>query len=159
MNNKLSCVGALMALLVLVTLFLFGMLKEYQVDRDIDSLINRAQVSADSGDMLLNMQMLQHNMEVYGMTQGHGALFFTTPMTDFNLTYKAVNRIIERLAEVEKMPKNEVAYQVALDDIRGTIRELPNPGDMYMWVHYWWIQILLCACVVVFGIFGGFDFE
>ena len=78
----------------------------------------------------------------HGMTIGHTAVIFKTPGNDLGLEFKAVNRIIERLGKIDELPKNETAYQVALDDLRGTIRELSNPAWDVLWVSWIWWQIL-----------------
>ncbi|GAJ02101.1 unnamed protein product, partial [marine sediment metagenome] len=36
-------------------------------------------------------------------------------------------------------------YGVALDDLRGIIRELPNPAVGWLWVKFgWWILVINC---------------
>ena len=150
--------GFFTALLVIFGLAFgaFRIYAGYQVDRDIDALIDRAQVSADSEDMLVHLKQLRTNMLAYGLDEGHSALIFKTPVTDFSLTFKAVNDLNNRLEQINLLPKNETAYQVALDDLRGTIRELPNPGDGYLWITYdvWYVPAG-CVIGVIFVVFIG----
>ncbi len=47
---------------------------------------------------------------------------------DLVLQYHTVQRIIERLEQIEALPRESAVYQSALDDIRGVIREMPRPG-------------------------------
>lgn len=135
---------------------IFWGVESYHLNRDIDSLIDRAQVAADREDMLEYLNQLQANMKVWGMTYGHTALIFKTPMTDMALHYKAVQRFIERLESIQSISKTEVAYQVALDDIRGTLRELPRPSGGWFWAHYgWWlllvgVMLFICAAAIHF---------
>ncbi|GAG08103.1 unnamed protein product [marine sediment metagenome] len=128
----------------------------YPLMRDTDSVINRAQVAADREDMVLYMEQLKENMEKYGMTEGHIALVFKTPITDMELHYKAVKRILDRLESIKEIGKDQTAYQVALDDLRGVIRELPNPASGWAWVHYgWWILLfngILWSILTIKGI-------
>lgn len=114
----------------------------YGLVRDIDAWVDRAQVAADREDMIEYVNTLKKNLEARGMTYGHFALIFKTPANDLSLHYKAINRILERLESIKDIPKNETAYQVALDDIRDTIRELPNPALKYLWVQYWPLYII-----------------
>jgi hypothetical protein len=99
-------------------------------------------VAADREDMQAYLLALQHNREACGLTTGHFALLFTTPANDFGLHYRTLMRIIERLDGIRELPKSETAYQVALDDIRGTIRELPNPALGYLWTQYWYLYLM-----------------
>lgn len=114
----------------------------YGLVREVDALVDRAQVAADREDMTEYLTELKQNMERRGMTRGHFALIFKTPANDLALHFKTVKRILERLHGIKDIPKNETAYQVALDDIRGTIRELPNPAMGYLWTEYWFLYIL-----------------
>jgi len=114
----------------------------YGLVREVDALVDRAQVAADREDMTEYLTELKHNLERRGMTRGHFALIFKTPANDLALHFKTVNRVLERLYSIKDIPKNETAYQVALDDIRGTIRELPNPAIRYLWTEYWFLYVL-----------------
>ncbi|MFH0929990.1 MAG: hypothetical protein V1814_01925 [Candidatus Moraniibacteriota bacterium] len=120
----------------------FLVITGYGAVRNIDAVIDRAQVAADREDMVEYLQTLKKNMEEWGMTRGHFALVFKTPANDLTLHYKALNRIIERLDSIKNIPKNETAYQVALNDLRGTVRELHNPALGWLWTNYWFLYIL-----------------
>ncbi len=120
--------------------------KGYELGRDIDALEHRAQVAADAEDMLGYMQTLKGNLEKYDATHGYTAVIFKTPANDLGLLYESVNRIISRLEQIKELPKNEAAYQVGLDDLRGTIRELEAPAEGILWVRNWgliWIMLLI----------------
>jgi len=128
----------------MITVFcaVFLIINGFCLVRDIDALIDRAQVSADREDMIEYLSELKENMEKRGMTSGHFALIFKTPANDFSLHYKSITRILERLESIKDIPKNETAYQVALSDLRGAIRELPNPSKRYLWTQYWYLYFL-----------------
>ena len=132
-------------ILVILTLIVSGMVINscYQYDVKVDSLIQRSQVSADREDMQEHLVALKKNMEDMDWTDGHFAILWKTPENDLALHYKAVTRLIERLEGISHLPKSDVAYQTALDDIRGTIRELENPGNKMLWVKYWWAGLIL----------------
>lgn len=115
----------------------------YQLSADTNAYINRAQVAADREDMHEYLLVLKANMEKHGMTSGHTALVFKQADNNMALHYRTVNRIIERLDSIKEIPKSETAYQVALGDIRGTLRELPNPAMGWLWVTLaWWLLLI-----------------
>ena len=114
----------------------------YELSRDIEAVAHRAQVAADAEDMLDYMETLKVNMERHGMTEGYTALIFKKPSNDLSLLYTSVNKIIDRLDQVKGLSKSDTAYQVALDDLRGTIRELEAPSMGFLWVQNW-LPILL----------------
>ena len=119
--------------------------------RKVSSVMNRAQVSADRGDMLTQVEILHDNLIGLGWTRGHSAVIQTTSETDLALNFKAVERIQYRLGEMRYMDRNGDAYQSALDDIRGTLREMPDPRAGMMRVRYWpWVL----GFFVVTGIWG-----
>lgn len=119
----------------------------YHTNRDIDAVIDRAQVAANADDMLEYTETLKTNMERIGMTNGYTAVIFTTPANDMSLHYKTVLRVIDRLKQVKDLPQDGTAYQVALADLRGTLRELANPCDGWIWAHYgWWILLVEVVC-------------
>lgn len=111
----------------------------YDLVCDTDAWIDRAQVAADREDMHEYLTKLKSNLEERSMTSGHFRLIFKHAGNDLALNYKAVDRLLERLDSIKDIPKKETAYQVALNDIRGTIRELPNPAIGYLWARYWFL--------------------
>lgn len=131
----------------------------YPMDRDLDSVIDRAQVAADRDDMLKDMLTLKKNMQDYNATSGHTALIFKNPVNDMGRTYQAIERHIQRLegikswndissmSEGTQKTQETIAYNGAMDDMRGAIRELPNPANGLFWIQYIWWMLLV-------GIFG-----
>lgn len=134
---------------------IFLVITGYTLVSDVDAYIDRAQVAADREDMIEYVTILKTNMEKHGMTRGHTALVFRTAANDMSLHYKTVTRILERLENIKTIPKSDTAYQVALDDIRGTLRELPNPAQGWLWAHYWFLYFWIGLCAIVaFGAVG-----
>jgi len=131
---RLSVIVAILYTLVVGT---YLGIRNYRLNRDIDAVAHRAQVAADAEDMLRYMRQLEANMEQYGMTSGHTAVVFKRPDNNLSLLYKSVGNIVDRLEEVVELPKSSTAYQVALDDLRGTIRELESPLDGFLYTHNW----------------------
>ena len=122
----------------------FGFASYYGLKQKTDHIMMRAQVSADVEDMLVEMRTLEKNMEAEGMTKGHAAVIFTNASNDMGLQYRGVQRIIQRLESLSGLRRNSTTYQVALDDIRGTIRELPGPASGWYFAHNGGGALLLC---------------
>jgi len=122
---------------VLVAVFLT--LAWYPMFKDVDALIDRAQIAADRGDMEHYLTQLKKNMEKHGMTEGYTAVIFTAPNNNLALHFKTVTSLLGRLKAIKTIAKNATAYQVALDDMRGTIREIPNPAEAVLWTRYWYL--------------------
>lgn len=138
-------ISTLIAAVVCLVSLGFTLKACYTYDKDIDSYINRAQVAADREDMTEILTTLKTNLEKHDVTTGNTALWWVTVDTDLGMNYRAVERLLERLEGIKTLPKSDTAYQVALDDIRGTIRELPNPGHGIVWMKN--------RLTIIFGIF------
>lgn len=126
----------------------------FRYDRDIDSYINRAQVAADGEDMAEYLAIVKSNLEKHDATSGNTALIWKTSDTDLSMNYKAVTRLLGRLESIKDLPKNETTYQVALDDIRGTVREIPNPAESLVWRKY--RLFILATAFAWFAAYGWF---
>lgn len=146
----------IVSLIVSVSVGIFLISQGYQLNRDVESVAHRAQVAADVPDMLEYMKEFKAGMERHGMIRGHTALIFKTPANDLARLNGSIDQIITRLEVVKDIPRTETTYQVALDDIRGTIRELEAPSIGFLWVQYWflfiagigiwvwWLAVFLC---------------
>lgn len=139
--------------LVALTILLGGAAARswYVYDSRVDAVIERAQVAADRDDVRNWLTELRANLEDLEWTSGHFAVVWRTPENDLAQHYQTVCRLIERLDAISILPKGDVAYQTALADVRGTIRELPNPGAGMLWVRYWWTVAL---AGIGWGVFG-----
>lgn len=128
----------------------------YVLYRDVESVMHRAQVAADDGNMRKYMMMLRDNLEKHHMTEGNSALIFKTPANDLALLYESVNRIIDRLESIKDVPHSEAAYQTALDDLRGTIRELEEPSFGFLFTQAW-LLFLIATLTGAYAFWYGID--
>ena len=141
-----------LAPLALLIILAFGGLQYYHLDRDLDSIQNRAQISANPQDMLAYLATMRANMVKYDATTGHTVLLLKTPDNDLALQFQALNSIIGRLEQIQGLPVDSAAYQTALDDLRGVLREMPRIASGLFWVRYgWWLALLAIACFALIG--------
>jgi len=112
---------------------------KYPLERDVWGVLDRAQISAESEDMLNLVDRAIKNLEDkkslfsgYDQTEGNCALIFQKPENSLEMQYTALLNIRTRLERTNNFDKNSVEYQSAIDDIRGTIRELPYI-DCWVW--------------------------
>jgi hypothetical protein len=146
--------GCLMPLALLIIL-VYGGLQSFHLNRDLDSVQDRAQIAANPQDMLVYLRTLRANMVKYAATSGHTALLLQTPATDLALHTQALDSMIARLEQIQGLPVDSAAYQTALDDLRGVLREMPRIASGVFWVRYvWWLALLALVC---FAISAGDD--
>lgn len=126
----------------------------YKLDRDLNAVQTRAQVAADREDMLAYTRQFEENLRAHDAVDGHAALIFKTPRNDLALQHESVVKIIERLDSIKGVERNTTTYQVALDDIRGTLREVPMLAGNLAWVRYgWWtLLIVLIGWPLLWGV-------
>jgi hypothetical protein len=146
-TNELPVSPASLGVLGLLIILGFGGLQAYHLNRDLDSVQDRAQIAANPQDMLVYLRTMRDNMVTYGATSGHIALLLKTPATDLALQFQAVNSVIGRLEQIQGLPVDSAAYQTALDDLRGVLREMPRIASGVFWVQYgWWMGLLGLVC-------------
>ncbi|GAH39535.1 unnamed protein product, partial [marine sediment metagenome] len=57
--------------------------------------------------------------------------------------YQTINRILDRLENIKEMGEEQLAHQMALEDLRQVLNELPRFSGRWMWIHYgWWMLII-----------------
>lgn len=130
---------------IIVTVFsmAYCLVVGYRINRDIDSVVSRATIAASQEDMTEHIETLKKNMEQHKMTTGHVALIYKTSLTDLSLHYQTVERILDRLENIREMGEERVAHQLALEDLRQVLRELPCFEIRWVWIHYaWWMLII-----------------
>lgn len=161
--TKLICI---ILLIVILGLSIYGttflVIQNYKLEKSLDANINRAQWAGNAKDMKDYIEKVKLIMEEKGLTTGYFALVFKKPDNDWSLHYRTINRIIERLDAISSEPESSTTYQVALDDIRGVIRELPNPSSAQIWCWYWYDYLLVIIgwlLVVAIGMFMGLGFS
>lgn len=145
-------VGAALYGLFLVVAIGVWVVVGYTNDKELDAVIDRAQVAAKAEDMLDYLNMYKSNLQKRGLTTGHTALIFKNPRNDLSLHYKAVNNMIERLEMVQEMNATSVEYQTALDDLRDTTRELEFIAEGVTWVKtmHWFLWVAVGGGIVLF---------
>jgi hypothetical protein len=128
----------------IVIAVLFVGYNRYVLHRDIDAKIDRAQTSGDREVFVERLEDLKEHMMKHGANEGHIALVFKTDLTDMALHYQTIQEQIDRLEDIKDLKVSDTAYATTLDDVRGVVRELPNPADGLLWVKYgWWCLALL----------------
>jgi hypothetical protein len=140
------------AVVVVLALVAFGGFQLFSLNRDLDSLKQRAQIAANPQDMLTYMRHLRENLVDRRATTGHTAIVFRTPANDLALHFQAVNSVIQRLEQLEGIAPDSAAYQAGLDDVRGIVREMPELAFGVFWVQFgWWLVIVGLAswCLLV----------
>jgi hypothetical protein len=125
-------------LLVLVYPFYY-IFWTYQLEKDVWDVLDRAQTSADAEYMYKLTSEAISSLEnkkglISGKSQssGHCALIFKKPSNSLDYQYRIMLNIQERLNVTRTFDKSSVEYQTAIDDIRGTIREVPYL-DCWIW--------------------------
>lgn len=121
---------------------------EFFIKKEITGWFNRAQVAADAKQLHKNMVKVKNGMERHGMINGYAAyIFWRTP--DYNMAeiFKAVNAIVSRAEKIAAMDQTSTTYQVALDDLRGTIRELDLHAWEYKWRHSGYL-LFMVLCII-----------
>lgn len=151
----------ILAMLVLVAWIAsipFGVYMWWQIEQDVGANLDRAIQSSNAEDMKGYLIDARDGMEKWGYTVGHYALIFKTPQNDAALDYRAVNRMIERLDLIEQKPQDSTEYQVAIDDIRGTIRDAEWEPYHHWAIHtplavmYWFPWLGWAVAALVGGI-------
>ena len=148
--------------LVILLLWIGGIygavIQDYEVCRDTVAWKERAQVASNPSDMREYMENCKQGMIKYGLTEGHSVFIFPTAENDLTLVMKSIDNIIERCHIVEEMDTNSPEYQNALDDLRGTIRELDlNSAEGYfarhnpllcIWAWLGWLAFIISLILV-----------
>lgn len=133
--NKAIVIISLIVLVVWIGGIGFAVMKDYEMNRDVLSWKDRAQVAANAPDMLGYIKTMRSSMENHGMTEGQCAVIFGTPATDMGKNYQAVLKIEERLQIIDNMDESSQAYQSGTDDVRGIIRELNFSATEWWFVN------------------------
>ena len=140
-NNKASIfsIGNILLIIAILIYPAYFLAWEYPQRRDVWGVLDRAQISAESEEMyeLVNYAIttLENRKGLFSrkpQTEGYCALIFQQPDNSLEMQYIALKNIRDRLKRTNSFDKNSVEYQTAIDDIRGTIRELPYL-DCYIW--------------------------
>ena len=133
---------------------------QWQVDQDTTANLDRAVQSSNATDMKHYIQDAQAGMDKWGYDEGHYALIFKTPQNNATLDYQASERMVDRLDRIEHKSSDSTEYQVAIDDIRGTIRDSEwQPYTNWTLNHtpfavmYWYPQLGWLPAMVSWGLY------
>jgi len=108
----------------------------WAIDRDTTAWQVRAQVAADARQIYANLVKCEAGMDKWGFKSGYAAWIFKTPENNMAEIRKALRALADRASRIKKLDKSSTTYQVALDDIRGTLRELDLLTFSYYWRHH-----------------------
>ncbi len=106
--------------------------------RGIEKILENARTATNIKDMSRFMDQLITGMEKNGMTEGHATVIFKTPHNNMKLIYGRVIKINEDLIAVkEKIDPSDVAYQVALNDLRDRLGYFDLCAYGWFWANNW----------------------
>lgn len=144
----------LVGVISLVISIWMGVMMGYIVDRDTTSWLVRAQVASNPADMVEYLKNVEAGMKKHNLTDNSANLIFKKPETDMKLIMKSLSSLIERAKNVQEMKPKSVEYQTALDDLRGTLREL-NLYSSGRWnAKVWYMNIIIPVLWILTFIFG-----
>jgi len=141
-KSKLRKVFSFINILIVIAILSFPIYYvswKYPLERDVWGKLDRAQISAESEEMyklvdeaLISLENKKSLIARRSQSEGHCALIFKKPDNSLEMQYIALYNIRERLNRTNSFDKHSVEYQAAIDDIRGTIREVPYI-DCWIW--------------------------
>lgn len=104
-----------------------------------------AQESIGYEDMGANLMILKANMNEAGITDDYQGGIFVSSANDPYVYHKAIDRALNKLNRIRKIPRDEFSYQAGLLESRLLISDLPNPVLPWFLAQNW----LLCLSGVV----------
>lgn len=141
-KSKVKKVFSLVNVLIVIAILSFPVYYiswQYPLERDVWGKLDRAQISAESEEMyrlvneaLISLENKNSLIARKSQSEGHCALIFKKPDNSLDMQYTALYNIRKRLDRTNSFDKQSVEYQSAIDDIRGTIREVPYI-DCWIW--------------------------
>jgi len=141
-KSKLRKVFSLINIFIVIAILIFPVYYvswKYPLERDVWGVLDRAQISAESEEMykLVNeaINSLENKRSLISnkpQSEGHCALIFKKPDNSLGMQYTALLNIRERINRTNSFDKSSVEYQTAIEDVRGTIREVPYI-DCWIW--------------------------
>ncbi len=141
-KSKLKKIFSLVNILIVIAILIYPtyyICWKYPLERDVWGVLDRAQISAESEEMyklvneaIINLENKKSLFSGLPQTKGNCALIFQKPVNNLEMQYTALVNIRTRLERTNTFDKSSVEYQSAIDDIRGTIREVPYI-DCWIW--------------------------
>ncbi len=136
-NIEAEHIWFLLTIITVITIIVSGVYIHWQIERDVISKIDRAEVSGDAKDMNEYLKESKKGMEKWGYTDGHYALIFKTSWNDASKDYRAVKKAIKRTENLMEVNESSTTYQTGMDDVRGIIRDI----DFGVYKHWMYNQI------------------
>jgi len=118
----------------------------WNVTKDTIAWLDRAQVASNPEDMQDYLIKSKNGMDKWDLTDGYAAIIWRTPQNYMPLVVEALDRSIERCEYMKEFTRTSIEYQVALDDVRGQLREL----DLHT-PYSWWVNHLVFLFWIWFG--------
>ena len=146
----------ILAIAIFVTLFYIGSVgisiyRSWQVSKDTDQWLERAQVASNIADMEYYLKKARDGMDKWDTTTGYSAFIFRGPENDMELITRALDQNIERCHKYRNFDPMSNAYITALDDLRGSIRELELDAVDAFWVHKGFLPVLIWGIWLALG--------
>ena len=139
-KSKLKKIFSLINVFIVIAILIFPIYYiswQYPLERDVWGKLDRAQISAESEEMyklideaIISLENKKSLIARKSQSEGHCALIFKKPDNSLEMQYTALYNVRERLNRTNSFDKYSVEYQTAIDDIRGTIREI-------QYIHCW----------------------
>ena len=141
-KSKIKKVFSLINIFIIIGILIYPVYYiswTYPLERDVWGVLDRAQISAESEEMynlvneaITNLENKKSLFSGIPQSEGYCALIFKKPSNNLKMQYTALSNIRIRLERTNTFDKNSVEYQSAIDDIRGTIREI-DYLDCWVW--------------------------
>jgi len=159
-DNAVGAVGvAFLVIFILVLVswigaFAYTINQGWVLDRDINGWLDRAQVANNPEDMQKYLIKCRDGMVSYGLTTEYGTVIFPTPEEYMPYVMEVLDSAIHRCDYIKGLPQNSTTYQVALDDLRGNIRELDLHANGKYWADNFYTMLWASAGWVVAVLLG-----
>ena len=128
---KINKIMVMLMILLLMVYPFYYLTWKYPLDRDVWDKLDRAELMAESDDILKLVQEARISLKQKkslimrkSQSEGHCALIFKKPSNSLKAQNEILVNIENRLKRTNTFDKYGVEYQTAIDDIRGTLRDL-----------------------------------
>jgi len=148
----------------LVVLFAVSILIPVKAAIDISTSISqpyqRAQVAGNPEKMEGYLHKTLRALDEHEMKNGYTSIWVKGPWTNMREIRGNIDRVLNRLETIKKLPSNSNAYQQGMDDCRGILRENKIQAFGYWTVNQWgWIWLYFFLPFSIIGsIVSGFMF-
>lgn len=145
-KEKAALAAAILITILWVGVIGVGIFYHWTIKKDTVAWLHRAQVASNPEDMQKYLVECRNGMEKHGLTDGYAAIIEKAPENYMPLILQALDRSIQRCENIKQFDETSTEYQVALDDVRGQIREL----NLYT-PYSWWVRHIVFLFLMEFG--------